>query len=76
MLREATAFTGGPNGGGSCQAPLTKLHVDWALSFLALRRKRVVGVQVLEDMDFSMLRTVDSASWLVPSSRAVASGRP
>lgn len=42
---------------------------QWALSFLVQHRERVVGVQVLEATDFPLLRTVDSASWLIPTAR-------
>ena len=42
---------------------------DWALSFLVHDGGRAMGVQVLEGADFPLLRTVDSASWLIPSAR-------
>jgi len=42
---------------------------DWAVSFLVQHGQDAVGVQVLEGSDFGLLRTVDSASWLVPSAR-------
>ena len=42
---------------------------DWALSFLVHQGEQVVGVQVLEAVDFRRLRTVDSASWLTASAR-------
>lgn len=48
---------------------------DWAVSFLVQRREQVVGVQVLEGSDFALLRTVDSASWLVPSARGRGIGK-
>ncbi len=48
---------------------------DWALSFLVQRRDQVVGVQVLEGKDFRLLRTVDSASWLIPSARGRGIGK-
>jgi RimJ/RimL family protein N-acetyltransferase len=48
---------------------------DWALSFLVREREQAVGVQVLEGADFPLLRTVDSASWLVPSARGRGIGK-
>ena len=42
---------------------------DWALSFLVQQGDQVLGVQVLEAVDFRRLRTVDSASWLVAAAR-------
>lgn len=48
---------------------------DWAVSFLVQHREQVVGVQVLEGSDFRLLRTVDSASWLVPSARGRGIGK-
>lgn len=48
---------------------------EWALSFLVEHRDHVVGVQVLEGKDFRLLRTVDSASWLVPSARGRGIGK-
>ena len=42
---------------------------DWALSFLVHDQGQAVGVQVLEGADFRLLRTVDSASWLIPAAR-------
>lgn len=46
----------------------------WALSMLVLRADVPVGVQVLEGTDFPRLRTVDTASWLVPSARGQGVG--
>ena len=48
---------------------------DWALSFLVQYREQAVGVQVLEGSDFPLLRTVDSASWLVSSARGRGIGK-
>lgn len=48
---------------------------DWALPFLVQRREHVVGSQVLEGTDFGLLRTVDSASWLVSSARGRGIGK-
>lgn len=48
---------------------------DWALSFLVQHDDDVVGVQVLEGTDFALLRTVDSASWLVPPARGRGIGK-
>ena len=50
-------------------------HQDWALSFLVEDRAQFVGVQVLEGSDFGRLRTVDSASWLIPSARGQGIGK-
>ena len=41
----------------------------WVLHFVVSYRGDLVGVQTLEATDFPTLRTVDSASWLVPSVR-------
>jgi len=48
---------------------------EWAVSFLVQRGQQVLGVQVLEGTDFRLLRTVDSASWLVPSARGRGIGK-
>ena len=48
---------------------------DWALTLLVHHRGQVVGVQVLEGADFAVLRTVDSASWLIPSARGHGIGK-
>ena len=47
----------------------------WALPFAVRVRGELVGMQVLEGTDFAVLRTVDSASWLVPSARGRGTGR-
>lgn len=49
--------------------------LDWAVSFLVHSDDEVVGVQVLEGKDFGLLRTVDSASWLVPRARGRGIGK-
>ena len=41
----------------------------WVLHFVVSYRGELVGVQTLEATDFPALRTVDSASWLVPAVR-------
>ena len=47
----------------------------WVLSLLVLRGDELVGVQTLEGTDFPLLRTVDTASWLVPSARGQGVGK-
>ena len=47
----------------------------WVLSLLVLRDGELVGVQTLEGTDFPLLRTVDTASWLVPSARGQGVGK-
>lgn len=42
---------------------------SWVLHFAVAYRGELVGVQTLEGDDFPALRTVDSASWLVPGVR-------
>ncbi|MBL7259280.1 GNAT family N-acetyltransferase [Paractinoplanes lichenicola] len=42
---------------------------SWVLHFVVERAGQVVGVQTLEGENFPVLRTVDSASWLVPEAR-------
>jgi RimJ/RimL family protein N-acetyltransferase len=42
---------------------------SWELHFVVSVEGRPVGVQTLEGADFPALRTVDSASWLIPSVR-------
>lgn len=42
---------------------------SWTLPFAVAHQGRPVGVQTLEGDDFPQLRTVDSASWLVPAAR-------
>ena len=46
----------------------------WALSMLVLRDGEPLGVQVLEGSDFPLLRTVDTASWLVTAARGQGIG--
>ena len=41
----------------------------WELHFVVSYRDEVVGVQTLEGTNFPALRTVDSASWLIPGVR-------
>lgn len=41
----------------------------WAVHFVVEYEGRPVGVQTLEGTDFPRLRTVDSASWLIPAVR-------
>lgn len=47
----------------------------WVLPFAVRRAGELVGMQVLEGTDFPRLRTVDSASWLVPAFRGRGIGR-
>jgi RimJ/RimL family protein N-acetyltransferase len=47
----------------------------WALPFAVRIRGELVGMQVLEGTGFAVLRTVDSASWLVPPARGCGTGR-
>jgi len=42
---------------------------SWGLNFVVELDGVIVGVQSLEAQDFLAVRTVDSASWLVPSAR-------
>jgi RimJ/RimL family protein N-acetyltransferase len=42
---------------------------SWVLHFAVAYQGELVGVQTLEGEDFPVLRTVDSASWLVPGVR-------
>ena len=42
---------------------------SWALHLAVRHDGELVGVQILEGDDFAVLRTVDSASWLVPAVR-------
>lgn len=42
---------------------------SWTLHFTVRHQDRPVGVQTLEGDRFPQLRTVDSASWLVPGAR-------
>ena len=48
---------------------------DWELPFTVRHEGRLVGAQALEGKDFSVLRTVDTWSWLVPSARGHAWGQ-
>lgn len=47
----------------------------WRLNFLVVCEGRVVGAQELEGTDFQLLRTVDSASFLVPEARGQGIGK-
>lgn len=47
----------------------------WALPFAVRDHGELVGMQILEGTDFPVLRTVDSASWLVPGARGRGIGR-
>ncbi|MGK5679622.1 GNAT family N-acetyltransferase [Actinoplanes sp. URMC 104] len=47
---------------------------SWALPFAVEVGGAVVGVQILEGENFPTLRTVDSASWLIPSVRGQGVG--
>jgi RimJ/RimL family protein N-acetyltransferase len=47
----------------------------WALRFAVLRGDQLIGAQVLEGTDFPTLRTVDSASFLVPEARGQGTGK-
>ncbi|GAA0503781.1 hypothetical protein Ade02nite_35450 [Paractinoplanes deccanensis] len=42
---------------------------SWVLHFAVAHRGELVGVQTLEGESFPALRTVDTASWLVPGAR-------
>jgi RimJ/RimL family protein N-acetyltransferase len=48
---------------------------SWVLTFVVEVDGRIVGSQTLEGEDFPMLRTVDSASWLVPEVRGRGVGK-
>jgi len=48
---------------------------SWVLHFAVERGGDLVGVQTLEGENFPALRTVDSASWLVPAVRGRGVGR-
>ena len=48
---------------------------SWVLTFVVEVDGRIVGTQTLEGEDFPMLRTVDSASWLVPEARGRGLGK-
>ena len=47
----------------------------WVLSFLVHQGNLPVGVQTLEGTEFPLLRTVDTASWLVRSARGLGVGK-
>ena len=47
----------------------------WVLTFVVEVDGRIVGTQTLEGEDFPILRTVDSASWLVPEVRGRGVGK-
>lgn len=47
----------------------------WKLPFAVRRQGELVGVQDLEADDFLVLRTVDTASWLVPEARGHGVGQ-
>ncbi|HEY8882554.1 MAG TPA: GNAT family protein [Dermatophilaceae bacterium] len=48
---------------------------SWVLRFVVQVDGRIVGTQTLEGEDFPTLRTVDSASWLVPEVRGRGVGK-
>ncbi len=48
---------------------------SWALQFAVRHRGELVGTQGLEGDDFPTLRTVDSSSWLMASSRGRGWGK-
>jgi RimJ/RimL family protein N-acetyltransferase len=48
---------------------------SWLLGFVVEVDARIVGMQTLEGEDFPLLRTVDSASWLVPEVRGRGVGK-
>ena len=48
---------------------------SWVLRFVVEVDGRIVGTQTLEGEDFPVLRTVDSASWLVPEVRGLGVGK-
>jgi len=48
---------------------------SWVLTFVVEVEGRIVGTQTLEGEDFPILRTADSASWLVPEVRGRGVGR-
>lgn len=47
----------------------------WVLTCVVEVDGRIVGTQTLEGEDFPVLRTVDSASWLVPEARGRGVGK-
>ncbi|HZW45789.1 MAG TPA: GNAT family protein [Dermatophilaceae bacterium] len=48
---------------------------SWALTFVVEIDGRMVGTQTLEGEEFPTLRTVDSASWLIPQVRGRGVGK-
>ncbi len=48
---------------------------SWVLTFVVEAEGRIVGTQSLKGEDFPALRTVDSASWLVPEARGRGVGK-
>jgi RimJ/RimL family protein N-acetyltransferase len=48
---------------------------DWVLPFVVLHDGAPIGLQALEGKDFAERRTVDTHSWLVPSSRGRGLGK-
>src|SRR4249919_2492320 len=47
----------------------------WRLNFVVEADGRLVGAQELEGTDFPLLRTVDTASFLVPAARGLGVGK-
>jgi RimJ/RimL family protein N-acetyltransferase len=47
---------------------------SWVLHLAVIHEDEIVGVQTLEAENFPALRTVDSASWLVPAARGKGIG--
>ena len=47
----------------------------WRLNFVVRRGDTVLGAQELEGNDFLTLRTVDTASFLVPQARSLGIGK-
>jgi RimJ/RimL family protein N-acetyltransferase len=48
---------------------------SWVLSFVVRRHGSIIGMQSVEGDGFARLRTVDSASWLIPSARGQGNGK-
>lgn len=59
---------------GHWRAQATWTPEDWVLHLGVRHDGRLVGVQTLEGSDFLRLRTIDSASWLVPQMRGKGLG--